>query len=169
MRRIVRPGTLSQRPETHTARRARSLTQVAHTLWGMIHKLRAHTLSLGAHTHTSATHTLRPGSHRANMYPQIIAAHTLRVLNHMLPGWWRRMSTPHQASTSGVMSLYQPLPLILTRLTSINLLNTPWVCYEFIVKIPWHVLQCKVVNEFSLQQPLPIPLITVQSVARLRL
>lgn len=82
-RRGSTPDIRDTRPETRTARRTRSLTRAAHTLRAAIHKPRAkaHALSLGAHTHTP-----RPGSQRANTYPQIIAAHTLRALTHTLQG-----------------------------------------------------------------------------------
>lgn len=101
MRRNTTPGARDMRPETLTARRTRSLTRVAHTCQVVIHKPRteAHTLSFGA-----CTHSPRPGSHRANTYPQIPAARTLRVLTHTVAGWWRMSSTQHLATTSGVIT-----------------------------------------------------------------
>lgn len=129
---IARPVTRSPRPETRTSRRTRSLTRAAHTLRAVMHKLRAqaHSLSPGAHTHT-----LRPESHRANMYPQTTAAHTLRVLTHTRPGWWRRTSTPRLATTSGVMLPHHRLSLILCW-------NRISVCYIFcytLIYVHFHV------------------------------
>lgn len=93
---MARPDTHSPRPETHAARRTHRLTN---TLWVVMYKLRAkaHTRSPGARAHTP-----RSGSYRENMFPQIVAAHTLRVLTHKLPGWWRRTSSQHLATMSGV-------------------------------------------------------------------